>query len=294
MSLFAAFPFCLLRITEKGHTYNVLHLPLYITYTLQDMPFLLTGPKTTAFSPLHAFILSRLRHLQTRRNALFLPPSPDVRGQSQLKGLDGSIKHTWALWMVGGLEPCSCDWRASQRKTHLLCHRKQEPKGQNPAEKKTGLSPLFGLGKLSCRWKTTFSTKCWMLLCSGPRTNTIQSWVKPSTVGFFLTWARWPSSSFTWTAPCKMKWCWVTAKISEKFKAKTIKKSFKQTITRVDTMKIISSPRCSYSYPISHVIINHSLDLICCFDSLKKTKRSIMSPCSLHEHRHVKLRSKIC
>lgn len=65
------------------------------------------------------------------------------------------------------------------------------------------ISPLFGLGKLSCRWKTTFSTKCWMLLCSGPRTNTIQSWVKPSTVGFFRTWARWPSSSFTWTAPCE-------------------------------------------------------------------------------------------
>lgn len=42
-----------------------------------------------------------------------------------------------------------------------------------------------------------------MLLCSGPRTNTIQSWVNPSTVGFFLTWARWPSSSFTCTAPCK-------------------------------------------------------------------------------------------
>lgn len=62
--------------------------------------------------------------------------------------------------------------------------------------------PLFGLGKLSCRWKTTFSTKCWMLLCSGPLTNTIQSWVKPSTVGFFLTWARCPSSSFTWTAHC--------------------------------------------------------------------------------------------
>lgn len=60
--------------------------------------------------------------------------------------------------------------------------------------------PLFGLGKLSCKWKTTFSTKCWMLLCSGPLTNTIQSWVKPSTVGFFLTWARCPSSSFTWTA----------------------------------------------------------------------------------------------
>lgn len=67
------------------------------------------------------------------------------------------------------------------------------------------VSPLFGLGKLSCRWKTTFSTKCWMLLCSGPRTNTIQSWVKPSTVGFFRTWARWPSSSFTWTAPCETK-----------------------------------------------------------------------------------------
>lgn len=42
-----------------------------------------------------------------------------------------------------------------------------------------------------------------MLLCSGPLTNTIQSWVKPSTVGFFLTWARCPSSSFTWTAHCE-------------------------------------------------------------------------------------------
>lgn len=44
-----------------------------------------------------------------------------------------------------------------------------------------------------------------MLLCSGPRTNTIQSCVKPSTVGFFLTWARCPSSSFTWTAPCNIQ-----------------------------------------------------------------------------------------
>lgn len=69
-------------------------------------------------------------------------------------------------------------------------------------EKQTGSLPLFGFGKLSCRWKTTFSTKCWMLLFSGPRTNTIQSWVKPSAVGFFLNWARCPSSSFTWTAPC--------------------------------------------------------------------------------------------
>lgn len=42
-----------------------------------------------------------------------------------------------------------------------------------------------------------------MLLCSGPLTNTIQSWVKPSTVGFFLTWARCPNSSFTWTAHCR-------------------------------------------------------------------------------------------
>lgn len=44
-----------------------------------------------------------------------------------------------------------------------------------------------------------------MLLCSGPLTNTIQSWVKPSTVGFFLTWARCPSSSFTWTAHCGVR-----------------------------------------------------------------------------------------
>lgn len=79
---------------------------------------------------------------------------------------------------------------------------RHQRKGPKPAER-GAFSPLFGLGKLSCRWKTTFSTKWWMLLCSGPRTNTIQSWVKPSTVGFFLTWARWPSSSFTWTAPWK-------------------------------------------------------------------------------------------
>ncbi|TNN40390.1 hypothetical protein EYF80_049435 [Liparis tanakae] len=37
---------------------------------------------------------------------------------------------------------------------------------------------------------------------SGPRTNTIQSWVKPSDVTFFLSWARWPNSSFT----CTVHW----------------------------------------------------------------------------------------
>lgn len=62
--------------------------------------------------------------------------------------------------------------------------------------------PLLGLGKLSCRRKTTFSTKCWMSPVSGPRTNTIQSWVKPSDVIFFLSWARWPNSSFT----CTVHW----------------------------------------------------------------------------------------
>lgn len=62
--------------------------------------------------------------------------------------------------------------------------------------------PLLGLGKLSCRRKTTFSTKCWMSPVSGPRTNTIQSWVKPSDVTFFLSWALWPSSSLT----CTVHW----------------------------------------------------------------------------------------
>lgn len=62
--------------------------------------------------------------------------------------------------------------------------------------------PLLGLGKLSCRRKTTFSTKCWMSPVSGPRTNTIQSWVKPSDVTFFLSWALWPNSSFT----CTVHW----------------------------------------------------------------------------------------
>lgn len=62
--------------------------------------------------------------------------------------------------------------------------------------------PLLGLGKLSCKRKTTFSTKCWMSPVSGPLTKTIQSWVKPSDVTFFLSWARWPSSSFT----CTVHW----------------------------------------------------------------------------------------
>lgn len=62
--------------------------------------------------------------------------------------------------------------------------------------------PLLGLGKLSWRRKTTLSTKCWMSPVSGPRTNTIQSWVKPSEVTFFLSWALWPNSSFT----CTVHW----------------------------------------------------------------------------------------
>lgn len=57
----------------------------------------------------------------------------------------------------------------------------------------------MGLGKLSCSRKTTFSTKCWISHCSGPRTNTIQSWVNPSVVGFLRSWARCPSSNLTWT-----------------------------------------------------------------------------------------------
>lgn len=65
--------------------------------------------------------------------------------------------------------------------------------------------PLLGLGKLSCRRKTTLSTKCWMSPVSGPRTNTIQSWVKPSDVTFFLSWALWPNSSFTCTVHWKRK-----------------------------------------------------------------------------------------
>ena len=64
------------------------------------------------------------------------------------------------------------------------------------------VSPLLGLGKLSWRRNTTFSTKCWMSPVSGPRTNTIQSWVKPSDVTFFLSWALWPNSSFT----CTVHW----------------------------------------------------------------------------------------
>lgn len=63
-------------------------------------------------------------------------------------------------------------------------------------------SPRLGFGKLSCRRKTTLSTKCWMSHCSGPRTNTIQSWVNPSVVGFFRSWALCPSSNLTWTVHC--------------------------------------------------------------------------------------------
>lgn len=120
-------------------------------------------------------------------------------------------------WLMWGFKPYSPSHHMGNPATLKgECQRRHETKRQHEAEI-TDLLPLFGLGKLSCRWKTTFSTKCWMLLCSGPRTNTIQSWVKPSTVGFFLTWARWPSSSFTWTAPCKIKWCWLTTQFQDKF-----------------------------------------------------------------------------
>lgn len=77
---------------------------------------------------------------------------------------------------------------------HLQAHR-----GYWWGKAGKGHSPRLGLGKLSCSRKMTFSTKCWMSHCSGPRTKTIQSWVKPSVVGFFRSWARCPSSNFTWT-----------------------------------------------------------------------------------------------
>lgn len=79
------------------------------------------------------------------------------------------------------------------------CDKRHPMGGARPWAGGRGRSPRLGLGKLSCRRKTTFSTKCWISHCSGPRTNTIQSCVKPSVVGFLRSWARCPSSSFTWT-----------------------------------------------------------------------------------------------
>ena len=126
-------------------------------------------------------------------NFFFLLP-PWIISAVTVTHSHGWMRGPRAMWMLS-------DKGLISQHRNTSCHRRQH--GAR-LQKYSGLFfflPLFGLGKLSCRWKTTFSTKCWMLLCSGPRTNTIQSWVKPSTVGFFRTWARWPSSSFTWTAP---------------------------------------------------------------------------------------------
>lgn len=169
--------------------------------------FLLTEPKTTTFSPQRAFNTRKCTfpatffRCQRSESATGTKAHMIIVDAGWCEGLNPTPPLT--TWETQPL------WRESAKERH-------ETKRQHEAEI-TDLLPLFGLGKLSCRWKTTFSTKCWMLLCSGPRTNTIQSWVKPSTVGFFLTWARWPSSSFTWTAPCKIKWCWLTTQFQDKF-----------------------------------------------------------------------------
>lgn len=59
--------------------------------------------------------------------------------------------------------------------------------------------PLFGFGNVSCKWNTTLSTKKCMSVLSAPRTNSSQSWVKPSGVRLFLTDASWPISNMTFT-----------------------------------------------------------------------------------------------
>ena len=92
---------------------------------------------------------------------------------------------------VGGWGAPPCGGRAALAKEF----RPAAPQGG-------GHSPRLGLGKLSCSRKTTFSTKCWISHCSGPRTNTIQSCVNPSVVGFLRSWARCPSSNLTWTVHC--------------------------------------------------------------------------------------------
>lgn len=86
--------------------------------------------------------------------------------------------------------------------TRELCHNTRPRRAAPPGSRH---SPRLGLGKLSCSRKTTFSTKCWISHCSGPRTNTIQSWVNPSVVGFLRSWARCPSSNLTWTVHWKEK-----------------------------------------------------------------------------------------
>lgn len=117
--------------------------------------------------------------------------APRRRSSRAAAGARGADPRRAAVARGGRLDPSSPRRATSGPRRRRFC----SAVGGHPFPRTD--SPLLGLGKLSCRWKTTFSTKCWMLLCSGPRTNTIQSWVKPSTVGFFLTWARCPSSSFT-------------------------------------------------------------------------------------------------
>lgn len=97
-----------------------------------------------------------------------------------------------------------CRVRAGPASSHRIpqgAGRHLTGKGEGRAGCGPGLghSPRLGLGKLSCSRKTTFSTKCWISHCSGPRTNTIQSCVNPSVVGFLRNWARCPSSNLTWT-----------------------------------------------------------------------------------------------
>ncbi len=65
--------------------------------------------------------------------------------------------------------------------------------------KATSQLPRLGFWKLSCNWKTTFSTKCWMSQPSGPRTNTVHSCVKPSGNTLLFIRALCPNSNLTWT-----------------------------------------------------------------------------------------------
>lgn len=60
--------------------------------------------------------------------------------------------------------------------------------------------PLFGFGKDSCRVKTTFSMKWLMSEESQLRTNSSQSWVKPSWVTLLFRLATWPTSKLIFTA----------------------------------------------------------------------------------------------
>lgn len=110
-----------------------------------------------------------------------LQPSPRPREKQ---------KGWWRPCVEGELSPRAAGYRPPA----------PQGEGRRPG---WGHSPRLGLGKLSCSRKTTFSTKCWISHCSGPRTNTIQSCVKPSVVGFLRSWARCPSSNLTWTVHCR-------------------------------------------------------------------------------------------